>query len=779
MAVGKGEKVKIKMLKLYEPIKIIPNGKILTHVGGYLLLVIFTSLLGALVSQLATTPFTHAAPAPTITTLSPAAGPTTGGTNVTITGTNFLRAKDFSDLSAGGQHTCAVAGAKAYCWGSNASGQLGTGNKTNSVTPVAVQASGVLSGKTVTAITTSSNHTCAIADGQVYCWGSNTDGKLGNDSATPESTTPVAVGGALSGKTVTKISTSPGADHTCAVADGAAYCWGTNMWRQLGIGEGDYSPHPTPLAVTSTGALSGKTVTDISAGIGHTCAIASGAAYCWGFNDTGSLGNGSYDPSGTPVAVQTSGVLNGKVVEKISAHVTSCAIADKRAYCWGNNVNGRLGDGTQTDRIAPVAVLTSGVLNNKDVTDISARGLHTCALADGLPYCWGANTHGGLGNGTTTTSLVPVASSASVPMQRLSSGESHTCTSNVEAVYCWGFNNAGQVGNGTTTTPQTTPTTTNTTTLPFASVPHVTFGSTPSTNVTFMSATQVIALAPAHSAGIVNVTVINPDQQSAVRSSGYTYQAPATAPSAPRSLIALPVENGVHLTWDAPSSDGGAPITDYRIDYSSNDGSSWQTYSRPASTSRDVTLPDLTTGTTYSFRVSAINSAGTSSPSVTVTAQTRYITINAAATVNINLTPTAQSRTSSTSHQVSVSTNADTGYSLTLSMLDTQTSLRSGTHSVAATNGSFAAPAALGLNTWGYRVPGAGGFETGGGIETNVTSSNYTWAGVPASDAPIMINSTATAVQNSLTTIWYAMRADTQKASGSYSGTVVYTAITN
>lgn len=767
------------MLTPYEPIQTIPIGTIKGHTCIHLLLYVVASLLVALISQLTTASITHAAPAPTITSLSPTTGPTSGGTSVTITGTNFLRAKDFSDLSAGGEHTCAVAGKKAYCWGSNASGQLGTGNKTNSTTPVAVQTSGVLSGKTITAITASSNHTCAIADGQVYCWGSNTDGKLGNGSAAPESTTPVAVGGPLSGKTVTKISTSPGSDHTCAVADGAAYCWGTNMWRQLGIGEGDYDPHPTPLAVTSTGALSGKTVTDISAGIGHTCAIASGAAYCWGFNDTGSLGDGTYDPSGTPVAVQTSGVLNGKVIEKISAHVTSCAVADKRAYCWGNNVNGRLGDGTQTDRIAPVAVLTSGVLNNKEVTDISARGLHTCALADGLPYCWGANTHGGLGNGTTTTSLVPVASNTSVPMQRLSSGESHTCTSSVEAIYCWGFNNAGQVGNGTTATPQTTPTTTNTSALPFASAPHVAFGSTPSTNVTFTSATQLTALAPAHSAGIVNVTVTNPDQQSAVRSNGYTYQAPVTAPSAPRSLIALPVENGVRLTWDAPSSDGGAPITDYRIEYSSNDGSSWQTYSRPASTSRDVTVPNLTTSTTYSFRVSAINSAGTSPSSATAAAQTRYITINAAAAVTINLTPTAQSRTSSTSHQVSVSTNADTGYSLTLSMLDTQTSLRSGTHSVAATSGSFAAPAALGLNTWGYRVPGAGGFGAGGGIETNVASSNYTWAGVPGSNTPIMINSTATAVQNSLTTIWYAMRADTQKASGSYSGTVVYTAITN
>src|SRR5690606_41023107 len=126
--------------------------------------------------------------------------------------------------------------------------------------------------------------------------------------------------------------------------------------------------------------------------------------YCWGSGSSGKLGNGSTDSSSVPVAVSTSGVLAGKTVTDISVGSSSaCAIADGSAYCWGQNIVGGLGNGSRVDSSVPVAVSTSGVLAGKTVTDISA-GQHACAVADGEAYCWGSGNSGRLGNGSTDSS---------------------------------------------------------------------------------------------------------------------------------------------------------------------------------------------------------------------------------------------------------------------------------------------------------------------------------------------------------------------------------------
>ena len=200
----------------------------------------------------------------------------------------------------------------------------------------------VLAGKTVTAITAGEAHTCAVADGKAYCWGNNWIGQLGNNTATP-SRVPVAVStaGPLAGKTVTAI--TAGDLHSCAVADGKAYCWGYNGSGQLGNGSTGPSdgPVPVPVAVSTAGALAGKTVTGISAGFRYTCAVADGKAYCWGSGDMGQLGNGNYPDSPVPVAVRTDGVLNGKTVTAITTGRShACAVADGKAYCWGSHTLG-------------------------------------------------------------------------------------------------------------------------------------------------------------------------------------------------------------------------------------------------------------------------------------------------------------------------------------------------------------------------------------------------------------------------------------------------------
>jgi len=320
-----------------------------------------------------------------------------------------LGGKTITAISQGSSFICAVASGQAYCWGTNWAGQLGNNSTTDSSTPVAVNTSVALSGKTVTAISAGSDFACAIASGQAYCWGHNGYGQLGNNSATDSSIpVPVDTTGVLAGKTITAIST--GKNFTCAIADSQAYCWGGNSDGQLGTWAAN---ERIPLAVDTSGVLGGKAVTAISTGSAHTCAVASGQAYCWGRNANGQLGNNSTTTIDVPVAVSTADALSGKTVTAIStATYNTCAVASGKAYCWGYNYYGQLGNNSTADSLIPVAVDTSNMLSGKTVTAISSGYSHSCVIADDQVYCWGSNTYGELGNSSTTSSYVPVAISS-------------------------------------------------------------------------------------------------------------------------------------------------------------------------------------------------------------------------------------------------------------------------------------------------------------------------------------------------------------------------------
>jgi len=217
-----------------------------------------------------------------------------------------------------------VAEGRAYCWGINSSGQLGNATTTDSSVPVAVNTAGVLAGKTVTAINAGGSHTCAVAEGRAYCWGNNAYGRLGN-ATTTNSSVPVAVNttGVLATRTVTAI--SAGGFHSCAVAEGRAYCWGINSSGQLG--NATTTDSSVPVAVNTTGPLAARTVTSTSAGFIHSCVVAEGRASCWGFNNDGQLGNATTTNSSVPVAVNTTGVLAGKTVTAVTAgHLHSAVL---------------------------------------------------------------------------------------------------------------------------------------------------------------------------------------------------------------------------------------------------------------------------------------------------------------------------------------------------------------------------------------------------------------------------------------------------------------------
>jgi alpha-tubulin suppressor-like RCC1 family protein len=239
------------------------------------------------------------------------------------------------------------------------------------------------------------------------------------------------------------VAISAGSSHSCALlANQTAKCWGDNSKGQLGDGTGTDSP--TPVAVSF---LSGAV--RLSAGYLSTCAVFSdGSAKCWGDNEFGQLGDGTTDNHTTPT-LAVEGLAGARSISTGYHH--ACAFLVRGgARCWGNNTDGELGNGTTTGALTPVAV--SNV--NTAIAISAGEQSHGCVvLANETARCWGSNAFGELGNGTTTGSPKPVAVSRSEGSVAVSAGAHHSCAlAENGIVRCWGNNATGQLGTGDTTT---------------------------------------------------------------------------------------------------------------------------------------------------------------------------------------------------------------------------------------------------------------------------------------------------------------------------------------
>ena len=329
----------------------------------------------------------------------------------------------------------------AYSWGVNSLGELGNGTPGFAIaTPAAVS---VLTSN-VSAIAAGGSSGLAVQNGGVYGWGLNDSGQVGDGTTTPSiRPAPVALTGDLSSGVS---AVAGGQRYSLAVRNGGVYAWGNNAYGQMGNGTTTPLVQPTPVALT--GDLSSG-VTAISAGQRHSLALRNGGVYAWGSNFQGQLGDGTTMPQVQPTPVALTGLMSSGVTAVSAGHFHSLALRSGGVYAWGSNTDGELGDGSMTDRNAPVTL--TGLMSS-GVTAVAAGNRFSLAVRNGGVYAWGNNPGGQLGDGTMTDTSIPeqIDPADLHDIVAVAAGQySSYALSSDGSIWDWGFNDAGQLGLGT------------------------------------------------------------------------------------------------------------------------------------------------------------------------------------------------------------------------------------------------------------------------------------------------------------------------------------------
>ena len=365
-------------------------------------------------------------------------------------------------VGVGGGFTCALVRPNFKCWGAESNGELANGPSGETPTPTTVI--GGLQDVLVDFSIGSTGgciQTAAVGVSSFKCWGRNANYQVGNGSSDSVVDTP---------STVVGLPYDPshfarGDQHACATVNFEVWCWGNNSYGQIGNGvNGGNVPSPTKVWEEGGEQFGGGVPYGVAAGGLNSCVNTSNGIWCWGVNNQGQLGNG-VDPgtmffSSKPVHV--AGPIAG--IADITRAALSigndhvCATLGWHAYCWGSNQYGQLGIGPPGGySTIPV---TPNVLPITDTATITAGYFYSCALALGKAYCWGFNENGKLGTGAAlnTSSGTPTGVvGLDAHVGSISAGWTHACASKNLALYCWGANGSGQLGTGTPSPPSAVP----------------------------------------------------------------------------------------------------------------------------------------------------------------------------------------------------------------------------------------------------------------------------------------------------------------------------------
>lgn len=389
-------------------------------------------------------------------------------------------------MALGSAHSCVINNDNTvWCWGSNASGQLGASasiGSGRSTVPVRVDA--LPGGRVAVKIAAGASHTCVLAqDGTVWCWGGNGSGQVGGTDALvaqpQETQLPEQA-----------VSIYAGSENSCALLlNNELFCWGSNQSRQIGIGPNGVDRNPSPLRVLSI--PESLTVADLSIGRAHMCAIGTtNTVWCWGGTSNGKLARA---PGVNVTAPQQITAISGPASRAASGSDHTCIALAASVSCFGDNLSGQLAFTPLTETNStptPIAL-------DATVQDVVAGADFTCVrMQNTTPQCWGNNSTSQLGTGNSSTSsrVIPGAvMGLDSTVVDIAAGASHSCALMASGqVRCWGANNIGQLGLGdinsrhtatevstlnvvpTTTTTTTTTTVTTTTTTTTTIDPHTT-----------------------------------------------------------------------------------------------------------------------------------------------------------------------------------------------------------------------------------------------------------------------------------------------------------------
>ena len=372
----------------------------------------------------------------------------------------YTRSTALKSISLGEDHSCALESGQVRCWGNGYYGQLGIGNTDDQNSPQTVRSSESghppLDG--IVQVSAGHTHTCALeSNGQIWCWGYNSQGQLGDDSKSQRNRAVKVVdreGNALAGF----VQVSGGDGQTCALrTNGQVWCWGLGHSQETDpairgqIIKDEYSRPISKFVQLTTGS-------------DHGCGrLDSDQVWCWGQGGSGQLGSGRIPQRDFAVPVHTSSDNDtplGNVVQVSSYHNTTCVLlTDGGVQCWGSGQDGQLGEGTG-DHGNYVRFFPVTVRNRNNIPGSSLSGMaqitvgknHACALsATGEVLCWGQQGNGRLGDGIVQhgTKPYPVPATTSRRAIQIAIGSAHTCARTWRGqIYCWGYGLKGQIGNG-------------------------------------------------------------------------------------------------------------------------------------------------------------------------------------------------------------------------------------------------------------------------------------------------------------------------------------------
>ena len=362
-------------------------------------------------------------------------------------------------ISSGDSHTLALTtSGNVYSWGLNNFGQLGDSTNINRSVPTLVSFAGLESGERIDKVSAGGNYSFAVTTlGRVFAWGWNGNGQLGDGTTMNKSSpTLISFNGLEVGESIEKV--NAGENHSLAVTTlGRVFAWGLNNYGQLG--DGSTSQRNLPTLVRFSGLKIGEKIMNLSTGDSHSIAVTTdGSVFTWGWNGGGQLGDGTTTNRFNPQKVIFSGLQGDELIVDVTAGwANSHAITSNgRLFAWGWNGDGQLGDGTTNPKYNPILISFSGLQNGETIKSINTNfnGATIALTSNGRIYTWGFNGNGQLGYGSRVSSSTPT--SITFPnlqnnerIKTFDLGSYHMIAITTSGrLYSSGFNGDGQLATG-------------------------------------------------------------------------------------------------------------------------------------------------------------------------------------------------------------------------------------------------------------------------------------------------------------------------------------------